>query len=153
GPANNWFDQSFNDMLPTSSVYLVTLAKGTANPLLKETDEEGVEDDEKEKDAKSKKDEKPKSEKDKPPPPVVIDLDGINGRGVVWPIPPGTIQGLAPGDEGQILYVRRADVRPGQGPASRGKPSLKRFDLKTREEENLADGIDDFRASADGKKL
>ena len=48
GPANNWFDQSFNDMLPTSSVYLVTLAKATANPLLKETDEEGVEDAEKE---------------------------------------------------------------------------------------------------------
>ena len=44
GPAINWFDQSFSDMLPSSSVYLVTLAKATANPLLKETDEEGAED-------------------------------------------------------------------------------------------------------------
>ena len=43
GPAVNWFDQSFSEMMPSSSVYLVTLAKATANPLLKETDEEGAE--------------------------------------------------------------------------------------------------------------
>ena len=149
GPANNWFDQSFNDMLPTSSVYLVTLAKETPNPLLKETDEEGTEDTEKGKDAEAKG--KDAEAKKKETPVVAIDLDGIAGRVVALPIPPGTIQGLAAGGEGQILYIRRADVRP--GPAGRGKPSLKRFDLKTREEENLADGIDDFRVSADGKKL
>ena len=39
-PVKNWFDQSFTDMQPTASVYLVTLAKATANPLLKESDEE-----------------------------------------------------------------------------------------------------------------
>ena len=54
GPVNNWFDQSNTDMQATSSVYLVTLAKATANPLLKESDEEGAEEPEKEsKDSKS----------------------------------------------------------------------------------------------------
>ena len=154
GPANNWFDQSFNDMLPTSSVYLVTLARGTANPLLKETDEEGSGDAEKAKDAKgekSKGEDKKEGEKDRPP--VVVELGEIAGRVVALPIPSGTIEGLTAGAEGQILYIRRADVRPGQGPVGRGKPALKRFDLKTREEETLAEGIDDYRLSADGKKL
>ena len=42
---------------------------------------------------------------------------------------------------------------PAQGPAGRGKPSLRRFDLKNRKEETLAEGIDDFKLSADGKKV
>ncbi len=160
GPAVNWFDQSFSDMLPSSSVYLVTLAKATANPLLKETDEEGVEEPGKSPESKSegpKKEEQKDKEKvakdTKPKPPVVIDLEGISGRVVALPIPPGTIQDLAAGAEGQIVYLRRVDVRPGQGPDRQGKPSLRRFDLKTREEETLAEGIDDFRLSADGKKI
>ena len=42
GPVNNWFDQSNTDMQATATIYLVTLAKATANPLLKESDEEGA---------------------------------------------------------------------------------------------------------------
>src|SRR5262249_52606989 len=80
-------------------------------------------------------------------------LDGIAGRVVALPIPPGSIQNLTAGAEGQLLYIRRSDVRPGQGPTARGKSSLRRFDLKTREEETLAEGVDDFQVSADGKKL
>ena len=34
-----------------------------------------------------------------------------------------------------------------------GKPTLKRFDLKKREEETLAEGIDEFQISADRKKI
>src|SRR5262249_6221450 len=144
--ANNWFDQSFSDMLPSSTVYLVTLAKATANPLLKETDEEGVKE--------------PGMGSDTPfflgilgKKPVVVDLDGIAGRVVALPIPPGSIQNLTAGAEGQLLYIRRSDVRPGQGPTARGKSSLRRFDRKTREEETLAEGVDDFQVCADGKKL
>jgi tricorn protease len=164
GPANNWFDQSFSEMLPSATVYLVTLAKATANPLLKETDEEGVGESGKGSDSKpddSKKDEqkekekgdKEKGDKDANKKPIVVDLDGIAGRVVSLPMPSGTVQGLAAGNEGQLLFIRRVDVRPGQGPVGRGKPSLRRFDLKTREEETLAEGIDDFRVSADGKKV
>ena len=156
GPANNWFDQSFTDMQATRSVYLVTLAKATANPLLKESDEEGAEEpgkDPKIADPKDKKDADPKDKKDDKAKPVAIDLDGITGRVVALPIEAGHLQYLAAGADGQIYYVRRVEVRPGFGPAARGKPSLKRFDLKTREEETLAEGIDDFLLSADRKKI
>ena len=89
GPANNWFDQSFTDMQPTTSLYLVTLARATANPLLKESDEEGTSEaadgkatkiadstiadskDKKEPDSKEKTGDKEK--------PVVIDLDKVEG--------------------------------------------------------------------------
>jgi tricorn protease len=169
GPAVNWFDQSFSEMMSSASVYLVTLAKATANPLLKETDEEPGEgsgkggesksEDSKKEGEKAEKGEqkdKGKNDKDaKKTPPVVIDVDGIAGRVLALPIPSGSIQDLAAGGEGQILYIRRVDVRPGQaqGPGARGKSSLRRFDLKTREEETLAEGIDEFHLSADGKKL
>ncbi len=145
--------------MPSASVYLVTLAKATANPLLKETDEEGRAEEVGRKEKESEEARIPRRTRSKrqgqakEKPPVVIDLDGIAGRVVALPIPSGTIQDLAAGAEGQIVYIRRVDVRPGQGPAARGKPSLRRFDLKTREEETLAEGIDDFRLSADGKKL
>jgi tricorn protease len=171
GPALNWFDQSFTEMMPSSAVYLATLAKATANPLLKETDEEGsgkdseskTEDSKKEDSKKGEEKDKETSDKDKEKgdkdakktPTVVVDIDGLSGRVVALPIPPGSIEDLAAGAEGQIVYIRRVDVRAvqGPGPGGPGKPSLRRFDLKTREEETLAEGIDEFHLSADGKKL
>jgi tricorn protease len=172
GPVNNWFDQSFTDMQATNSVYLVTLAKATANPLLKESDEEGAEEtgkdskvadskdkkdsdskDKKDSDSKDKKDSDSKDKKDDKDKPVVIDLDGITNRVVALPIEAGNVENLEAGPEGQLYYIRRVGVRPGQGPAARGKSSLIRFDLKKREEETLAEGVDDFQLSADRKKI
>jgi tricorn protease len=85
--------------------------------------------------------------------PVVIDLEGISGRIVSLPIEEGLIIGLKPGAEGQVYYIRRTTARPARGEEGVGKPSLRRVDLKTREEETLADGIDDFHLSADHKKI
>ena len=120
GPVKNWFDQSNTDMQATSSVYLVTLAKATANPLLKESDEEGAEEpgriprsrrtetrrgfqgqegqDEDNKDADPRT-RRPSKEK----PAVVIDLEGIAGRVVALPIEAGH----HPGPDGRH---RRADL-------------------------------------------
>jgi tricorn protease len=162
GPVKNWFDQSNTDMQATSSVYLVTLAKGTANPLLKESDEEASEQADKakdsahsdSKDSKESKDADSKDKKgDKEKPAVVIDREGIIGRVVPLPIEAGNLDGLTAGTDGQIYYIRRSAAIPSQGPAGRGKPSLRRFDLKTREEETLAEGIDGFKLSADRKKI
>jgi tricorn protease len=177
GPVKNWFDQSFTDMPITISPYLVTLQKGTPNPLLKESDEETIESTDKgkedskpqskdeakdqEKKAKETKDSATKAadKKDetagagKTSKPVVIDLDGISGRIVPLPPEPGLISGLAAGLEGQIYYIRKSAARPIRGEEGQGKPSLRRFDLKTREEETLADGVTDFHLSADHKKI
>jgi tricorn protease len=159
GPANNWFDQSFTDMQPTASVYFVALAKGTANPLQKESDEEA--DDRKEPgsadpkaaDSRDKKAPDSKEKKAETEKPVKIDFDGIASRIVALPIEGGNLQNLAAGGDGQIYFIRRVGARPGQGPADRGKAALKRFDFKNREEETLADGIEAFQLSADRKKI
>jgi tricorn protease len=170
GPVKNWFDQSFADMRQNSSIYLTVLAKATPNPLLKESDEEAVGDTEKEpkektpatKDqssdaakAKAKNAESTRAES-RPPaakPAVVIDLDSISNRIVPLPIEAARLSGLSAGSDGQIYYIERTGGLSSRGPTSRGKPTLKRFDLKTREEELLAVGIDEFRLSADHKKL
>lgn len=170
GPLKNWFDQSNADMHLSVSVFMAVLAKGTPNPLLKESDEES---DEKAKDDKpsgdkpkdedkAKKEEKGEDkdkdknkdkEKDKPK-PVVIDLDGIESRVLALPIKPGSVWDLAAGAEGQIYYLRGpSDQGFGSGPGNETPWALKRFDLKTREEEDLAERVDEFRISADRKHL
>jgi tricorn protease len=188
GPAKNWFDQSFTDMQPTATIYLVTLAKVTPNPLLKESDEEAAgapekdskaaepgekkageagdkkaaepgekkaaeAGDKKAAEAGEKKGGDSKEKASGAPKPVVIDIEGIGSRIVALPIEAGHIENLVAGSEGQIYFIRRVDVSRNRGPAARGKPSLRRFDLKTREEETLAEGIDGFDLSADRKKI
>ena len=126
-------------MQATRSVYLVTLAKATPNPLLKETDEEGSRSpartpriptrskDSKEKQGRPGRAEDPiqatgpeekaadprkkAGDKDKP---VVIDLDGIPARVVALPVEAGHIQDLAAGADGQDLLHPPRGVRPGQ---------------------------------------
>ena len=153
GPVNNWFDQSNTGMQATATIYLATLAKATANPLLKESDEEDAgsaqmkpaEEKSKEKANDEQKSKEKASDKENHPPATVVDLDGISSRVVPLPAESGDIRDLAAGAEGQIYYTRRLTTN--------GKPSLKRFDLKKREEETLADGIEEFQISADRKKI
>ncbi|MDG3007868.1 S41 family peptidase [Paludisphaera mucosa] len=167
GPVKNSFDQSSTDAPVSSTLYLVSLQKATPNPLLKESDEEGDEEKGKDKDKDKPKDDKEKAKKDeadkdkkdapdaeppKPVKPVVIDLDGISGRIIPLPAAEGLIANVAAGDEGQVYYLHRPVARPIQEGGG-AKTSLRRFDLKTREEQTLAEGIADFRISADRKKI
>ncbi|WP_206107800.1 S41 family peptidase [Paludisphaera rhizosphaerae] len=182
GPIKNSFDQSATDAPISSTLYVVTLAKATPNPLLKLNDEEGEkDDDEKDKDKakdekkeaagnedetskkleKEKADDKDKDkdkakdkdkEKKDEPKPTVIEVDGIAGRIIpVAPVEAGWITNVAAGEKGKVYYVHRPVTRPIQ--EGEGKPSLKRFDFKTREEETLAEGVSDYRLTPDGKKI
>jgi tricorn protease len=163
GPVKNWFDQSNTDMQATFSIYVVTLAKATANPLLRESDEESAAGSDKGNDSKdSKKTAAKDQQNDKANakdeaipehPVIVVDPDGIAGRAVPLPVEPGQIANLAAGSEGQVFYIRRMPGIPTGVPADQNKPTLRRFDLKTREEETLAEGVYEFRVSADRKKL
>jgi tricorn protease len=155
GPVKQWFDQSNADMQATYSVFLASLAKQTPNPLLKESDEETDEkakgEDKKTPDEEGDKDNKKKGEK---PKDVVVDLDGIEGRILPLPIPAGNLSDLAAGKEGEIYYLRRVGMVPGHGGDDfAGKTTLERFALKDRKEEALAEGVDSFRLSFDGKKI
>jgi tricorn protease len=156
GPVKQWFDQSNADMQATSSVFLAVLAKSEKNPLAKPNDEEGEDGDEKEKkeDKEKEKEKSKEAEPKAPPKPTVVDLDGIESRVVALPIPAGNLSNLAAGEDGKIYYVRRVGLVPGRmGDAFEGTPSLVRFDLKSREEETLAEKVDGFALSADRKHL
>ena len=111
GPVNNWFDQSNTDMRATSTIYLLTLATATANPLLKESDEEGAGDADKkpsdDKDKQKDKDKDKDKEKEKEKPATAIDLEGIAARIVALPAESGHIADLTSGADGQIYYIRR----------------------------------------------
>ena len=125
--------------------------QGNANPLLKESDEEGAGEareeagrgrrpKEKANDEAEKKEKA--SDKERPArPATVVDLDGIAGglwlcrsnrvTSGIWP----------PATRADLLHPPRGRDQPGSGGGSR---RCKRFDLKKREEETLAEGIDDF---------
>ena len=148
GPIKQWFDQSNADVQATHSVFLAVLARSTPNPLIKPTDEEA------DKPTKADKD-KDKDKKKDEPKATVIDLDGIESRIVALPIPGGNLSATcSAGEEGKIYYVRRVGMIPGKtGDAFAGTSSLVRFDLKTREEETLAEKVDGFKLSGDRKKV
>ena len=164
GPLKNWFDQSNADMQATFSVFIAVLAKDTPNPLLKKDDDEnGPEDPSKAKDKEKEKD-KPKDETAKegegekakePAPKTVVDLDGLESRVLALPVATGNLQNLAAGAEGAIYYLRRVGYVPGRGgdDSFEGTPSLVKFDLKSREEETLAEKVESFRLAADRKHL
>ncbi len=92
------------------------------------------------------------AEGDKPPkpgdapPPTVIDLDGIDGRVVVAPIPPGVFLGIGL-TESRLLVSSRPLVvpppQPGAAPTPRGA-LLQSVDLVTGQVEKVADDVRGF---------
>ena len=144
GPVLNWFDQSNNDMLSTSSIYLVTLQKETISPFAKESDEESVKEEKPETKTDDKsKDKKETAEADKKPAPLRIDFDGIQNRIIDLPTRAGDYTSLAMGKEGELLYISRNID---------GVGTMHKYDLKKRKDTDVVE-MDNFILSADGKKM
>ncbi|MEX2218250.1 MAG: PDZ domain-containing protein [Phycisphaerales bacterium] len=78
---------------------------------------------------------------------VVIDLDGMEARAVILPVPAGRFGRLAVNDKNQLIYAR---MPVGQG----GEPGIKLFDLadEKKEEKTVAGGASNFELTADGKR-
>ncbi|MCJ7682627.1 MAG: PDZ domain-containing protein, partial [Candidatus Aminicenantes bacterium] len=142
GPVKHWFAMSNADMRMTSSIYVVVLPKGEISPLVKESDEVKVKEDE-DKKAPVGKDEK-KAEK-----AVDIEFEGIRFRILDLPVPAGNYYNLKAGEEGMLYFLEG----PADGDSSPGDTKLHRFNLNTREDEVLGTGIGAFDLSFDGKKL
>ena len=130
GPVVNWFDQSNNDMVATSSIYLVTLQKETISPFAKENDEEEI---------KADKGEDKKEDGDKN---LTIDFDGLANRIVDMPLPPSDYRNLGIAKEGQLFFVSTKD----------NTATLSKFDLKKRKADVVMPAAD-FVISANGKKM
>lgn len=139
GPVRNWFSLENQDLRVTRSIYLVVLPKDLPSPLIKESDEEKVQEE-----RKTAKEEA--EDKDKPPPlgRVVMDIDHIQDRVLALPIPAGEFSNLQVGKTGQVYYLKSLD----------GKTSLERFDLKERKTKNvLPEVTTTYEVSADTKQL
>ena len=136
GPANHGFNLSSYRLRATRALYLALLRKDTPSPFVRESDEEKPETKE------EKKDEPGKLE------PVRIDFDGLDRRLLPFPLPGGQYRTLAAGGEGQVLYLSQLPPQPGQ-PAGM---ALMRYDLVQRKGETLLSGVNDYRATPDGKK-
>lgn len=159
GPVKQWFDMSTADMRMTNSIYLAVLRKDLPNPLAKESDEEKGKTEEKPKEEKAKE-EKEKEEKGKEAPAakkpeekVSIDFEDLNQRIVALPVPGGGYRNLQVGESGQIYYLEyppQALTPFGPGAAA---AKLHKFDLKSRKDEVIMEGINGYIISADKKKM
>ena len=91
--------------------------------------------------------EEPKEEKDTSELVVEIDFEDAESRLIILPPDAGNMGGLIP-FEGKLVYLRV----PNTG-SEKEDNSLMVYDFEDRESETIMDGVDDFDATSDGKKL
>ena len=156
GPVVNWFDLSKADMEMTRSIYLVTLQNETLSPFAKESDEEEIEEDgengendaddatDGKKSKKKKKDGDEDKDEDKEDEETIlkIDLEGIQNRIIDIPVDAGSYFGLGSAGENEVLYIE----------SKSGKRTMHKYDLKEREDEDVAE-MDFYILTADGEKM
>ncbi|MBI3072198.1 MAG: PD40 domain-containing protein [Deltaproteobacteria bacterium] len=150
GPVREWFSQANLESPFTAALNIAVLAKSVPSPLAKESDEEAASKstgDEKKGGREEKAQAAAPSKGSKPVADVQIDRDGILERIVAAPIDSGPISEVQAGDEGHVYFLRWN--LQGAVPTAR----LVRFDLKSRKEEALAEGVESFQVSANGKRI
>jgi tricorn protease len=158
GPVQDWFAQSSADLKATQSIYLAVLPKGVVSPIAKESDEESAKSaDEAAMKPEVAKSDKPAEEAEKStdkkpakgPAKTVIDFDGLTQRIVALPPKPAGYDSLQAGKTGQIYYLKSTGFNR-FGP---DETALMHFDLEKKKEDSLLDKVDEYRLSADGKRM
>jgi len=165
------FDTEFSNPKPMR-VYAVTLRNDVPSPFATQSDEVTVKpaatpdvsagggaestppaaDKDKPDKNKNGKTEKPKAPEETPKPPEFrIDLDGIQNRVVVFPIPPTVVTEVGAA-KGLVLYATQPATGL-SGPLPGEDPEIHVFDLKSRETHVLVSGAVAFAWSADGSKI
>ena len=158
------FANVYRDM---ERVYLVTLAKDTANPLAPKSDEVGKAEEKRKKEkAKEAEEKKPEAspsaakpeEKPKKTVVVKVDTDGIQNRILGLEITPGNYLNIRMLDDGRIFYLRRtAADEVGEeeedlfGDRDR-KSHLCVYNVDDRKETVLGD-VNNYQITFDGKKM
>lgn len=140
GPVKDWFAQSSADMGHTYSLHAVTLRGDGPHPLPPQSDEPGEADS-----ASEKKADTPAVK------PVRIDFERIGDRIVALPLGSATRRNLAVGASGEIFFIETVG-RLSFG-AFDGPGALKRYSLDKRETKTLAEAVEFFALSRDGKKI
>src|SRR5204862_4834637 len=137
------FANVYRDM---ERVYLVTLAKDTANPLAPKSDEVGKAEEKRKKEkAKEAEEKKPEAspsatkpeEKPKKPVVVKVDTDGIQNRILGLEITPGNYRNIRMLDDNRIFYLRRT------AGAAAGADDEELFSEKGKKSHLCASNLDD----------
>ena len=158
GLNTGWLDMSSFERPTTSNLYVAVLSKAEPSPLAPESDEEHGSEQTKDKGDKQEAEQQTqtgdkgdkKETESKTPPPVVIDLDGLDQRIVALPAPPHHYLWLQAGDH-RLFY---AETQP--SPLNAHGPllyTLHSYDLQERKCECYLEDIRGYWLSADGKKL
>jgi tricorn protease len=158
------FANVYRDM---QRVYLVTLAKETANPLAPKSDEVGKAEEKRQKEKAKEAEEKKPEEKatgkkpeEKPKKPVVVkvDTDGIQNRILGLEITPGNYRNIRMLDDGRIFYLRRTAADEVGEDDEEGFPERDRkshlcvYNVDDRKETVLGDA-NNYQITFDGKKM
>jgi tricorn protease len=155
------FNPSYSD-IDNSFIYAnagqvgaISLKKSTASILYPKNDTVAVKSEKK--DTTNTKEDKSKNKKtakitasdgDKAyPKPVDIDIEGLESRLVILPIPAGRYSGLD-ATKGKLLYLKYPNTGTGETQAT-----LKYYDIEKREEKIILVNTDNFQLSADGQKI
>jgi tricorn protease len=163
GPVKHWFAMSNADVEASSQIYLVVLRDDGKNPLARESDEEGKNDEADSKsndDADAKKDEAQDvakadaadrkepgdagEDRNAAPKPVQIDFEGLDQRIVALPLSAARHSNLRAGKAGEIFYIRQIGG---------GDRSLEMYSLKDRKATTLLEKANGFELTSDRKKL
>jgi tricorn protease len=148
-------DMSSNEHPVTRSLYLVVLSKDEPSPLAPESDEEV---------APAPEGGHPAAQTSRAPvaqhennaaprpAPVRIDIEGIGQRILSMPIPAGNYVSLKSAKAG-VLLLGEGPMVARQQPDGTVLQSVERFDLINRKLEKLADGVNAFTVSFDGRRL
>jgi tricorn protease len=157
-------EESANVYRDMERVYLITLARDTANPLAPKSDEVGKAEEKRKKErAKETEEKKPEAsatptEKAKKPVVVKVDTDGIQNRILGLELTPGNYRNIRMLDDGRIFYLRRtAADEVGEEEedlfSEKDKKShLCVYNVDDRKETVLGDA-NDYDIAFDGKKM
>ena len=155
------FANVYRDM---ERVYLVTLAKDTANPLAPKSDEVGKAEEKRKKEkAKEAEEKKPEAsatptEKAKKPVVVKVDTDEIQNRILGLEIAPGNYRNIRMLDDNRIFYLRRTaadevgEEEENLFSEKDKKSHLCVYNVDDRKETVLGDA-NDYEITFDGKKM
>jgi tricorn protease len=147
------YDFEFSNPKATR-VYVVTLRSDLPSPFAPESDEVGQKKPEaagKQTDQEKEKEKKTEEQGREVPKNFRIDLEGIEGRVVALPIPPGSLRNLNAGTD--TVYYVSMPVSGLSGPLPGESPAIHGFDMEKRKDHVLIEGANNYALSFDGKKL
>jgi len=153
GLAYGWLDMTSMERPLTRTVYAATLQAATASPLAPRGGFESAT-------PGAAKPDTAKGGKHGASPPkkgvmVTIDFDGLQARAIPLPLPAANYIDLEPGADG-TLYLGMLPLVTPPAIGGRGAPpptNIIKFDLKTRETQDVVDGINAASFSTNGQKL